>query len=97
MPEVFLQTGLRLAEVAGLRTGDIELPTKTSPDPDNVGYGRVTRKGSRLATMSYPGYDGQVPGWGEWGVRPLAAAHHGNAPRRAGNGSEDLGGDARAR
>jgi len=51
MLEVFLQTGLRLAEVAGMRTGDIELPTKVTPDPDNVGYARVTRKGGKLATI----------------------------------------------
>lgn len=49
--EVFLQTGLRLAEVAGLTVTDLEIPAKPTPDADNVGFARVKRKGGKLATI----------------------------------------------
>lgn len=43
--ELFLQTGLRLAEVARLRTVDVELPSRVSAEPDSVGLAHVVRKG----------------------------------------------------
>lgn len=46
--ELFLQTGLRLSELARLTLSDIELPAKITPEPDNVGFARVTRKGGRM-------------------------------------------------
>lgn len=49
--EVLLQTGLRLAEVTGFSMADLELPVKPTPDPDNVGYVRVRRKGGKLETV----------------------------------------------
>ncbi len=49
--EVFLQTGMRLSELAGLTLGDLELPAKTTPDPDNVGYARIRRKGGEVETI----------------------------------------------
>lgn len=49
--ELFLQTGMRLSELAGLALGDLELPTKPTPDPDNVGYARIRRKGGKIETI----------------------------------------------
>jgi len=51
MLELFLQTGMRLSELAGLTIGDLEMPTKPTPDPDNVGYARVRRKGGKVETI----------------------------------------------
>ena len=49
--EVFLQTGLRLAELARLTVSDLELPARPTPEPDNVGFATVTRKGGKRATI----------------------------------------------
>jgi site-specific recombinase XerD len=46
--ELFLQTGIRLSELAQLTTHDISLPTKITKDPDNMGSIRVKRKGGRF-------------------------------------------------
>ncbi len=45
--EVFLQTGMRLAELAKLQLGDIDIPKRITPDPDNTGSVRVRRKGGK--------------------------------------------------
>jgi integrase/recombinase XerD len=45
--EVFLQTGMRLSELARLQLHDIEIPKRISPDPENMGYVRVRRKGGK--------------------------------------------------
>ncbi|MFN8560032.1 MAG: tyrosine-type recombinase/integrase [Dehalococcoidia bacterium] len=45
--ELFLQTGLRLAEVARLRTTDLELPGRVTAGPDSVGLVHVVRKGGK--------------------------------------------------
>lgn len=49
--ELLLQTGMRLSEVAGLTWADVELPAKVTPEPDNVGHARVTRKGGRVVLV----------------------------------------------
>jgi integrase/recombinase XerC len=45
--EVFLQTGMRLSELAKLQLTDVEIPKRITPDPDNMGYVRVKRKGGK--------------------------------------------------
>src|SRR5690242_12627522 len=47
MIEVFLQTGMRLSELAKLQLQDIEIPKRITPDPENMGYVRVRRKGGK--------------------------------------------------
>ena len=47
MIELFLQTGMRLAELAKLQLGDIDIPKRITPDPDNTGSVRVRRKGGK--------------------------------------------------
>ena len=49
--ELFLQTGLRLAELARLTVSEVELPARPTPEPDNVGFATVTRKGGRRDTI----------------------------------------------
>ena len=49
--ELFLQTGMRLSELAGLTLEDVELPRKISRDPDNIGTVRVTRKRGKVETI----------------------------------------------
>lgn len=49
--ELLLQTGMRLSEVAGLTWADVELPAKVTPDPENVGYARITRKGGKVVLV----------------------------------------------
>ncbi|MDH3674373.1 MAG: tyrosine-type recombinase/integrase [Anaerolineae bacterium] len=49
--ELLLQTGMRLAELAKLRLGDIELPKKITKDPDNMGSIRVRRKRNKEVTI----------------------------------------------
>jgi len=41
MLELFLQTGLRLSELARLSVDDLELPRRISQDPENVGFLKV--------------------------------------------------------
>ncbi len=49
--ELILQTGMRLSEAAGLTWSDVELPAKVTPDPDNVGHARITRKGGKVVLI----------------------------------------------
>lgn len=49
--EVFLQTGMRLAELANLQLSDIELPKRISKKADNTGSVRIKRKGSKEETI----------------------------------------------
>jgi site-specific recombinase XerC len=46
--ELFLQTGRRLSELAKLQTFDVEIPKRITPEPDNMGYVRVRRKGGKV-------------------------------------------------
>src|SRR5215208_573262 len=45
--ELYLQTGMRLSELARLQLHDVEIPKRITPDPDNMGYVRVKRKGGK--------------------------------------------------
>jgi site-specific recombinase XerD len=47
MIELFLQTGMRLAELAKLTLSDIDIPKRITADPDNTGSVRVRRKGGK--------------------------------------------------
>jgi len=49
--ELFLQTGMRLSELARLQLHDVEIPKRITPDPDNMGYVRVRRKGGKVETI----------------------------------------------
>ena len=49
--EVFLQTGIRLSELAQLTLNDLELPRRITKDPDNVGALKVRRKGAKEAVL----------------------------------------------
>lgn len=49
--EVFLQTGMRLSELARLTLDDLELPAKITRDLDNMGTVRITRKGGKVDTI----------------------------------------------
>ncbi len=49
--ELFLQTGMRQSELTGLRVSDVELPSRPSQDPDNVGLAKVTRKGGKRVSI----------------------------------------------
>lgn len=49
--EVFLQTGIRLSELARLTIQAVSLPAKITRDPDNMGSIRVKRKGGRFETI----------------------------------------------
>lgn len=49
--ELILQTGMRLSEAAGLTWSDVELPAKVTPDPENVGHARITRKGGKVVLI----------------------------------------------
>jgi len=49
--ELFLQTGMRLAELAKLQLTDIDIPKRITPDPDNTGSVRVRRKGGKIDTI----------------------------------------------
>lgn len=49
--EVFLQTGMRLSELARLTLNNIELPRRINRDPDNTGSVRVRRKGGKIDTI----------------------------------------------
>ncbi len=46
--EVFLQTGMRLSELARLTVADVELPRRITRDLDNTGSVQVRRKGGRI-------------------------------------------------
>jgi integrase/recombinase XerC len=47
MIELFLQTGMRLSELAKLQLSDIDIPKRITADPDNTGSIRVRRKGGK--------------------------------------------------
>jgi site-specific recombinase XerD len=49
--ELFLQTGMRLSELANLTLNDVELPRKISRAPDAIGTVRVTRKRGKVQTI----------------------------------------------
>jgi len=49
MIELFLQTGMRLSELAKLQLSDIDIPKRITVDPDNTGSVRVRRKGGKTA------------------------------------------------
>jgi site-specific recombinase XerD len=49
--ELFLQTGMRLSELARLQLHDVEIPKRITPDPDNMGYVRVRRKGGKIENI----------------------------------------------
>lgn len=48
MIEVFLQTGMRLSELANLALRDVELPKRITRDIDSMGSVRVQRKGGKI-------------------------------------------------
>ena len=48
MMEVFLQTGMRLSELAHLRLADVELPKRITRDIESMGMVRVQRKGGKI-------------------------------------------------
>jgi len=49
--ELFLQTGIRLSELAGLTLHDVELPRRITRDPESVGLLRVRRKGAKEVVL----------------------------------------------
>ncbi len=51
MIELFLQTGMRLSELARLQLHDIYIPKRITPDPEHTGSARITRKGGKLETL----------------------------------------------
>jgi integrase/recombinase XerD len=51
MIELFLQTGMRLSELAKLQLTDIEIPRRITMDPDNMGMVRIRRKGGKTAAI----------------------------------------------
>jgi integrase/recombinase XerD len=51
MIELFLQTGMRLSELAKLTLNDIEIPKRITMDVDNMGLVRIRRKGGKTATI----------------------------------------------
>lgn len=48
---LYLQTGLRLSELAKLQLSDLQLPKRVTKDPENVGMVKVNRKGSKLGYL----------------------------------------------
>ena len=44
---LFLQTGLRLSELAGLELDEVQLPKQITKDPENIGTIKVKRKGAK--------------------------------------------------
>jgi site-specific recombinase XerD len=51
MIEVFLQTGMRLSELANLTLKDVELPKRITRDIDSMGSVRVLRKGEKSSAF----------------------------------------------
>lgn len=49
--EVFLQTGMRLSEVAGLTLDDIDIPQRITREAEGGGTVRVKRRGGRVAML----------------------------------------------
>lgn len=51
MVELFLQTGIRISELAGLTVRDVQLPEQITQDPENVGYLQLRRGRHRVVTL----------------------------------------------
>lgn len=49
--ELFLQTGMRVSELARLTISDIEIPKRITRDPDNTGMVRILRKQGKTQTI----------------------------------------------
>ncbi len=49
--EVFLQTGMRLSELAGLTLDDIDIPERITRDSEGGGTVRVKRRGGKVAML----------------------------------------------
>jgi integrase/recombinase XerC len=49
--ELFLQTGMRLSELARLTLADLEIPKRITRDPDNTGLVRILRKRGKTQTI----------------------------------------------
>lgn len=49
--ELFLQTGMRLSELAGPTLDEMELPPRITQEPNNVGFVAVSRKGGNRDTI----------------------------------------------
>jgi integrase/recombinase XerD len=49
--ELFLQTGMRLSELAKLQLHDVEIPKRITMDVDNMGLVRIKRKGGKTAAI----------------------------------------------
>jgi site-specific recombinase XerD len=49
--ELFLQTGMRLSELARLQLHDIYIPKRITPDPEHTGSARIKRKGGKIETI----------------------------------------------
>jgi site-specific recombinase XerD len=49
--ELFLQTGMRLSELARLTLSDIEIPKRITREPDNTGMMRILRKRGKTQTI----------------------------------------------
>jgi integrase/recombinase XerD len=49
--EMFLQTGMRLSELANLTLLDIEIPKRITQDVDTMGIVRIKRKGGKTAAI----------------------------------------------
>jgi site-specific recombinase XerD len=48
--ELFLQTGMRLSELATLQLTDVYIPKRITPDPEHTGSARIKRKGGKIVT-----------------------------------------------
>jgi site-specific recombinase XerD len=49
--ELFLQTGMRLSELAKLQLHDVEIPKRITMDVDTMGLVRIRRKGGKTAAI----------------------------------------------
>ncbi len=50
--ELLLQTGMRLCELAGLKTSDVQLPARIIKEPQGAGCVRILGKGRRERTVT---------------------------------------------
>ena len=49
--ELFLQTGMRISELASLTLGDVQLPEQMTQRPEDAGFVQVRRRGQRMAVL----------------------------------------------